>query len=233
MRFGVVLLLVARLVEFPLVDVVELGTEVHFMVPRYLVHPALCVGHDIQELMEEHVGVVLLALLQRLELGRRRHFQFVIRQSRLNTRLQLDSFCSLTVFFRALKGADRAEVLDCVALYCSTRLEEVVIETELAVVADFVLMFPLGEVVQVLQPVFIVAKQKRLHSLDPRFVNRLTDCLPHQLTASNTHSVSDQLDSASRDLLGELFEWFRNRGRGNPAFFPFLAPGGCTLQLQA
>ena len=58
---------------------------------------------------------------------------------------------------------------------------EVVVEVEFAVVSFFVLAFPLGKLVLVLQPTFVVAEQKRFHALDPRVVNRFTDGFPHEL----------------------------------------------------
>lgn len=62
MRHRVPLLLVACLVELPLVDVVQLTLQVHLVVLHDLLGTALRVAHYVEELVEEDVGVKILAL---------------------------------------------------------------------------------------------------------------------------------------------------------------------------
>ena len=68
MRHDVVLLLVVGVVELGKVDRVELALQVHLVVVLNLLDAALRVAHNVQKFVEEDVGVVLLALLERLKL---------------------------------------------------------------------------------------------------------------------------------------------------------------------
>ena len=56
-RHRVVLLLVAGVVEFPLVDEVELGSQVQLVVLNDLLDPVLSVADDIEELVVKEVSI--------------------------------------------------------------------------------------------------------------------------------------------------------------------------------
>lgn len=63
----IVLLLVVGLIELPLVNHAEFTPEVHLVVLHDLLDSVLRVAHQVEELVVEHVSVVLLPLLQRVE----------------------------------------------------------------------------------------------------------------------------------------------------------------------
>ena len=56
-RHRIPFLLVARLVQLPLVNVVKLTAKIDFVVLDYLLDPVRGVTHEVKELMVEQVGL--------------------------------------------------------------------------------------------------------------------------------------------------------------------------------
>lgn len=63
---SIAFLLIASLVQLPLIDVEKLTDELDLVVLDDLLDTILCVTHNVQELMVEDVSLRLLALLERV-----------------------------------------------------------------------------------------------------------------------------------------------------------------------